>query len=94
MKEKKIPMRKCIGCNVSQDKRDLIRIASYEGQLSVDETNRAKGRGVYLCRNSNCLEVAKKRKAFSRSLKMEVKQEDLDKITDYFNDNIGDKNEK
>ena len=64
MKERKVPMRKCVGCMQSKEKQTLTRIALYEGQICVDPSGRAKGRGVYLCKNSpDCLEKADKRRA-------------------------------
>ena len=76
MKERKIPMRRCIGCMTSKEKRELVRIAGFEGQLSVDLTGKAKGRGAYLCmRNQDCWERAYKRKALERSLGMEISPE-------------------
>lgn len=63
MKERKVPMRKCVGCMQSKEKQALIRIAAYEGQISVDPSGRAKGRGVYICKNSpDCREKAEKRR--------------------------------
>ena len=76
MKDRKIPMRRCIGCMTSKEKRELVRIAGFEGQLSVDLTGKAKGRGAYLCmRNPDCWEKAYKRKALERSLGMEISPE-------------------
>ena len=76
MKERKVPMRKCVGCMQSREKKALIRIAGYAGQLCVDETGRAKGRGVYLCRdNPVCWEQASKRKALERSFDFPVTEE-------------------
>lgn len=76
MKERKIPMRRCIGCMQSREKSCLIRIAGYEGQLSLDPTGRAKGRGVYLCRdNKECWAMADKRKAIERNFDMPVTEE-------------------
>ena len=76
MKERKIPMRRCIGCMTSKEKRELVRIAGFEGQLSVDLTGKAQGRGAYLCmRNPDCWEKAYKRKALDRSLGMEISPE-------------------
>ena len=81
MKERKIPMRRCIGCMQSREKNCLIRIAGYEGQLSLDPTGRAKGRGAYLCKaNPDCWEKAYKRKALERSLGMEITPEAKEKI--------------
>lgn len=72
MKQKKTPMRKCVGCNNSKPKKELIRIASYEGNITVDVTGRANGRGVYICKNEECLKNAIKRKAFNRAFGMDI----------------------
>lgn len=81
MKERKIPMRRCIGCMTSKEKHELVRIAGFEGQLRVDLTGKAKGRGAYLCMSSpDCWEKAYKRKALERSLGMEISPETKEKI--------------
>ena len=81
MKDRKIPMRKCVGCMTSKEKKELVRIAGFEGQLSVDLTGRAKGRGAYLCKdNPDCWEKAYKRKALERSLGMTVSAEAREQI--------------
>lgn len=74
------PMRTCIGCRESKPKQDMIRIACYEGELSVDVTGRAKGRGVYICRDTECLEKAFKTKAIKRGFKMNFDDEALERV--------------
>jgi len=64
----------------SKPKQELIRIAYYEGELSVDRTGKAKGRGVYVCRNRECMEKAKKRRALQRNFDAELSGEAIDKI--------------
>ncbi len=59
----------------SKPKKELIRIAGFEGQVCVDETGRAKGRGVYICPDASCLKMAIKRKAIKRGLQMEITSE-------------------
>lgn len=77
---KKVPMRRCVGCMESKPKKELIRIAGYEGVVAVDPTGKAKGRGVYLCPSGQCLEKAKKKRALGRSLGMEISQEQMEKL--------------
>ena len=73
MKDRKIPMRRCVGCMTSREKQELVRIAGFESRISVDTTGKAKGRGAYLCRNNpDCWEKAYKRKALERSLGKEI----------------------
>ena len=61
MTERKIPMRKCVGCGESKPKRQLLRIAFIDGKLSVDPTGKAGGRGTYICSDPNCAELAFKK---------------------------------
>ncbi len=81
MKMKKIPMRRCVGCMESKPKKELIRIVcNKEGDLNLDITGKAAGRGVYLCKSTDCLEKAKKRKAIERSLDREILPEKLNAV--------------
>lgn len=82
VKEKKIPMRRCVGCMESKPKRELIRIAGYEGRVSIDATGKAKGRGVYICPSADCLAKAVKKKAILRNINVEVTKEQMDKLLD------------
>ena len=79
-KNKNTPMRRCIGCMESKPKGSMVRIAYYEGSLTLDTTGKAKGRGVYICLDRECMEKAKKRRAVQRSLEVELSQEDIDNI--------------
>lgn len=82
MKEKKVPMRRCIGCMESKEKQYLVRIAGYENDVTLDMTGRAKGRGAYLCKGSEaCLEKAYKKRALERSLRMQVTEEQKEAIS-------------
>ncbi len=70
---KKIPMRTCIGCGENKSKKELVRIVrTPEGELHLDRTGRANGRGAYLCRKEACLEQAKKRHALGRAFREEI----------------------
>lgn len=81
MKSKKIPMRRCVGCMESRPKKELIRIVSdKEGNLNLDVTGKAQGRGAYLCPDTSCFNTARKRNAISRSLGITIPTEKLDVI--------------
>ena len=65
--------RTCVGCGEESPKRELIRIIrTPEGEVRYDPTGKANGRGAYLCRCSDCVALAKKKKALSRALKTDV----------------------
>lgn len=56
---KHIPQRTCVACRQVRPKRELVRIVrTPDGQIQVDTTGKANGRGVYLCRKRVCWEKA------------------------------------
>ncbi|MBQ3281936.1 MAG: YlxR family protein [Eubacterium sp.] len=75
-------MRTCIGCRESKAKNEMIRVCCYEGRLSVDLTGRAKGRGVYVCRDPECLAKLMKKKALARGFHMGFDDEALKNVYD------------
>lgn len=81
MKQKKTPERLCLGCNVSKDKRDLIRVVKTKtGEIFLDKTGKANGRGAYICNDAACLEKAIKTRRISRSLAVEIPPEVYDAL--------------
>lgn len=73
MKQRKIPLRKCIGCLQMKDKNDLIRVVKNEmGEISLDFTGKKQGRGAYICHNKECLQKAQKSKGLERAFKSPV----------------------
>lgn len=73
MKEKKLPLRKCTGCQEMKSKKELTRIVKdEENKFIIDKTGKKEGRGAYVCTQSKCLEKALKSKGFERSFKQAV----------------------
>ncbi len=73
---KKVPMRKCVGCQEMKNKKEMIRvIRTSEGEFLLDATGRKNGRGAYLCPDSNCLAKAVKNKGLERSFKQAIPKE-------------------
>lgn len=75
---RKIPMRTCIGCRQSKDKKELIRVVrNKENQIFVDLTGKQNGRGAYICADVDCLEKAIKNKGLEKTLKISNVSEDI-----------------
>lgn len=77
MKQKKIPLRMCLGCKEMKPKKELIRVVrNNEGEINIDLIGKKPGRGAYICKNADCLEKAIKakrlEKAFETSINSEV----------------------
>ena len=81
MAERKIPLRKCLGCCEMKDKRTLVRIVrSKEGVISVDLTGKMPGRGAYICRDVSCLNMAVKAKRLERAFSTKIEPEIYDRL--------------
>ncbi|MBQ7958859.1 MAG: YlxR family protein [Oscillospiraceae bacterium] len=85
MKQKKIPMRNCKGCNEMKPKKELIRIVkSPEGEISLDLTGKKNGRGAYICDNPECIARLKKQKLLNKVFSTAVDDEVYAKIEEEF----------
>ena len=73
---RKVPLRKCTGCGEMKEKRELVRVVrSKEGEVSLDLVGKKPGRGAYICKNTECLKLAKKAKRIERALDCQISPE-------------------
>ena len=78
---KKIPLRKCTGCQEMKSKKEMMRILrTQEDEIILDTTGRKNGRGAYICYSMDCYLKAVKNKGLERSLKMKVPQETYESL--------------
>ncbi len=78
---KKVPMRRCVGCGEMKSKKELLRIIrTAEDEILLDATGKKNGRGAYICPNEECFKKAVKAKGLERSLKMAVPKEVIENL--------------
>lgn len=78
---KKIPMRKCVGCQEMKSKKEMIRVLkTSEDTFELDATGKKNGRGAYLCFSKECFEKAVKNKGLERSFKQAIPKEVYEKL--------------
>ena len=66
-------MRSCIVCRKARDKSELIRVVrTPSGEVVLDETGKAAGRGAYVCADGECMQVAIKKRALNRAFKTQL----------------------
>ena len=83
---KDLPKRTCIGCNEVKLKKELIRIVkNKEGEIFVDKTGKANGRGAYICDDIQCLEQAIKTKRLERSFETKISDEIYNELRETIN---------
>ena len=70
--------RMCIVCRGHKPKEELVRVVKTpEGSFLLDKTGKANGRGAYVCKNGECINKAFETRAFNRSFKCEIKQDEI-----------------
>ena len=76
MKQKKVPLRMCLGCQEMKAKRELIRIVkNKENEISVDFTGKKQGRGAYICKSLECFEKARKGKRLEKAFESKIDED-------------------
>lgn len=75
-RNKKSPMRKCVGCQEMKNKKEMIRIIrTAENEFMLDATGKKNGRGAYICPRKECFDRAVKSRGLERSFKQAIPEE-------------------
>lgn len=81
MKEKKVPLRKCVVTNTQHPKMEMFRVVrTPEGNVCVDTTGKVRGHGVYVSKDKTAINNAKKRHMLDRFLEVAVPNEIYDEL--------------
>jgi uncharacterized protein len=84
MKQRKVPMRKCVASGELFPKKNLIRVVrTPDNEVMLDPTGKKSGRGAYLCAEPAFIELAEKKKALDRALKTKVNGDIYQQLRDY-----------
>ncbi len=73
---KKVPLRKCVVTGEMLPKKSMIRVVrSKEGEVSVDPTGKMSGRGAYVSKSEEVVEMARKKSSLDRQLEVKIPDE-------------------
>ena len=71
--KKSIPLRKCVVSGERLPKKELVRVVrTPEGEVIIDLTGKANGRGAYLKKDKAIILKAQKSKVLDRHLEVKV----------------------
>lgn len=74
-------LRMCIVCRDRSDKKELVRVVrNKNGEVFLDKTGKANGRGAYVCKSKDCFDKLKKTRALNRVFKCEIPLEIYEKL--------------
>ncbi len=83
---KKIPERMCVITREKYPKKELIRVVkNKEGEVFVDTTGKANGRGAYLKKDIEVIEKAQKAKTLDRILEIEIPDSIYEELKELIN---------
>jgi predicted RNA-binding protein YlxR (DUF448 family) len=83
------PERSCIACGRKLPKRELVRIVrAADGQVVVDPTGKANGRGSYLCKTGKCWEQGVRRGSLERGLRSPLSAKDKEALMNYYHQEV------
>lgn len=81
---KKIPLRSCAVSKEKLPKSELIRIVrTPDGNVIIDPTGKANGKGAYLKKDIDIFEKAKKTKIINKLLETNVPDTIYDELKNY-----------
>ena len=84
-KTKKIPLRMCVACRELKEKRDMLRIVkNAQGEIFIDFSSKAAGRGAYICNNPDCVKKLKKQRLINKVFSCEVPDEVYSRIEEEY----------
>ena len=85
-----MPARSCVGCRAGNDKRQLLRfVRTPEGDVHVDPTGKANGRGAYTCRELGCFDTAVKGRRLAKALRVSLNEDDIERLRAEFDRAVG-----
>jgi len=80
-----------VGCGSGDEKRALVRfVRAADGEVHVDATGKANGRGAYTCSTPDCFEKAVKTRKLASALRVTLGEEDIDRLRAEFERATGD----
>lgn len=70
---RKIPMRKCLATQERFPKKELLRVVrTPEGEIQIDNSGKANGRGAYIKKSKDAIILAKRTNVLQRALGCEI----------------------
>lgn len=78
---RKVPLRKCVATGDMLPKKEMIRVVrSKEGEVSVDVTGKKPGRGAYVSKSEQAVDIARKKNVLGYQLDVKIPEEIYDEL--------------
>lgn len=79
--------RRCVACRANKQQNEMIRIARVNQECLIDEKNKLGGRGAYVCKAKECINLTIKKKLLNRAFKTNLDVQIYEKLGEYEQNN-------
>ena len=83
MTEKK--QRTCIACRQIKNQDEMLRISKQQDKIEINA--KSCGRGAYICKNKDCINLTIKKHLLNRAFKCNLSQEIYERLGEYEQNN-------
>lgn len=84
MRQRKIPLRKCVVTNEMKPKKDMIRIVKNKvGEVSIDPSGKMNGRGAYVSLSEDAVKMAHEKKVLDQVLDTTLDDDFYEELLSY-----------
>ena len=83
MAEKK--QRTCIACRKIRNQDEMLRISKQQERIEIN--TKSNGRGAYICKNNDCINLVIKKHLLNRAFKCNLDNEIYEKLGEYEQNN-------
>lgn len=81
-----VPTRMCIVCMQMKPKSELIRLTKdLKGHIIIDYTQKRGGRGVWIDKSKECIDLLKKRKSLEKKFRSPIPNEIFEELNKVVN---------
>jgi len=75
--------RRCVSCRECKQQNEMLRVTKLDGDFLIDYNHKFGGRGAYVCKCNECINLAIKKRAFNRAFKMNVDEKIYQQLGEY-----------
>ncbi len=79
--------RRCVACRMSKQQEEMLRIAKINGEYLLDPNYKLGGRGAYICKSNQCINLTIKKRLLNRAFKTNLDSSIYEIIGDYEQNN-------
>ena len=79
--------RRCVACRNNKNKNEMLRVARFNNEMFIDLNQKGNGRGAYVCKDKQCIELTIKKRLLNRSFKTNLDSSIYEQLGEYEKNN-------